>query len=48
MLRAIQLGLSVADLDLITFGQLMDLIVESDYDESGYVRQANQADFDNF
>lgn len=50
MLRAIQMGLSVADLELLTFGMLLDLITtwnnnNSNEDEEE-VREATQADFD--
>ena len=48
MLRALQLGLSIGDLDLITIGELMDLLTEQSYDENGHIRRATQADFDAF
>lgn len=48
VLRCMQAGLSVADLDLLTVGMVYDIMTESSYDEHGYVRRANQKDFDRF
>ena len=48
MLRALQLGLSVADLDYMSFGMLVDLINtnHNEQEDSETTREANQADFD--
>lgn len=48
LLRAKQIGFSVADLDQINMGLLYDCFIEMDYDQNGYIREATQADFDNF
>lgn len=48
LLRALETGLSVADLDEISMGMVYDIMTESSYDEHGYVRWANQKDFDAF
>ena len=48
LLRALELGLSVADLEYISLGTVYDMITEKGYDESGYIRQARQSDFDRF
>ena len=48
LLRALEAGLSVADLDEISMGMVYDIMTESSYDEHGYVRWANQKDFDAF
>ncbi len=54
MLRAVQMGLSIADMDLLSMGLLMDMYTEAMNDgyysdEDGeYMRNATQADFDNF
>ena len=42
------MGLSVRDMDLLTIGIILDMFTEMDYDEHGYIRRANQADFDAF
>ena len=48
LLRALEAGLSVADLDEISMGMVYDIMTESSYDENGYVRWATQRDFDRF
>lgn len=51
MLRAVRLGISVADLELITLGELFDMFAELERDqqqEDSDTRMATQADFDNF
>lgn len=49
MLRAVQIGLTVADLEYLSFGMLLDLITahHNDQDEDE-TREATQTDFDNF
>ena len=47
-LRALQIGLSVADLEYVSVGMVFDLITERSYDDTGYIRHATQADFDAF
>lgn len=46
-LRAVQLGISIADLDLLTVGMVNDMYVESFNDhEGGYAEVASQEDID--
>ena len=49
-MRCVQLGLSMADLDLLTVGMIYDMIIEKSNDdcEDAYARRATQADFDAF
>ena len=49
LLRCIQLGISIRDLDFLTIGMVNDMFTESrndDYD--GYTEVATQSDMDNF
>ena len=48
LLRAVQLGLSLADLDDLEKGQVLDMMTESVNDEEKYTPLASQADFDAF
>ena len=48
LLRAVQLGISLSDLDLLPIGMLMDLYTESLNDEQTFARVATQEDFDQF
>lgn len=48
MLRALEAGLSVADLDYLSVGMVYDIMTERSYDDNGYVRKAIQKDFDRF
>lgn len=49
LLRAVQLGISIRDLDLLTIGMLNDMYAEAYNDREGeYARVATQEDFDNF
>lgn len=48
VLRAIQTGLSLADLDFIEYGELTDIIIEHSNDQCEYSELATQADFDKF
>ena len=48
MLRCVQLGLSIADLDLLTIGSVNDMFNESARDKIQWREEANQADFDRF
>lgn len=52
--RALQLGFSVADLDLVSIGMIMDVLSEAHLDDEEQsedrvvVREATQDDFDKF
>ena len=48
MLRCKQLGLSVADLEEIDFGLVIDMLTEQGNDEYQYPYKATQKDFDKF
>ena len=48
LLRCVQLGLSIRDLDLLTIGMVNDMYAESSNDEYKYREIATQEDFDRF
>ena len=49
LLRCVQLGLSIRDLDLLTIGLINDMFIESRNDDyNGYSEVAGQADYDAF
>lgn len=51
MLRCVQVGLSIRDLDLLTIGMENEMFIESRNDEVAdkvYAKQATQHDFDVF
>ena len=48
MLRCVQLGISIRDLDLLTIGMVNDMYAESGNDDCKYARLASQEDFDAF
>lgn len=48
LLRTIQIGISIADLDLLTIGMVLDMFSENSNDDEDYVELATQADFDAF
>ena len=48
LLRCVQLGLSIRDLDLLTIGMVNDMFVESRNDDYNYQTLATQNDFDRF
>ena len=48
LLRCVQLGLSISDLDFLTIGLVNDLFTERENDDYPYRYQATQADFDKF
>lgn len=48
LLRCVQLGLSISDLELLTIGMVNDMYVESRNDEVQYAVLASQEDFDAF
>jgi len=48
LLRCIQLGLSIGELDLLTIGMVNDMYAESRNDDCKYNQLASQADFDKF
>ena len=48
LLRCVQLGISIRDLDLVTIGMVNDMYAESGNDEHKYKQIATQEDFDKF
>ena len=54
LLRCVEVGISIRDLDLLTIGMVLDIFVEKWNDNieenrnTGFVRMAQQADFDTF
>lgn len=48
MLRAVQLGISVRDLDLLTIGMINDMFVEAENDKLDHPVIATQEDMDRF
>lgn len=47
-LRAVQLGLTMQELDVLNYGDVLDMFVESTNDQHEYRELANQKDFDRF
>ena len=48
LLRCVQLGLSMADLDLLSIGLINDMYAESRNDDCKYAQLSTQEDFDRF
>ena len=48
LLRCLQIGLSLRDLDLLTVGMVNDIFVENQNDDYEYEEVARQEDFDAF
>ena len=48
LLRCVQLGLSLPDLELLTIGMVDDMFTERENDDLKYAYKATQADFDKF
>lgn len=48
LLRCVQLGISIRDLDLLTIGMVNEMYAESVNDEVKYRQVAVQEDFDKF
>lgn len=46
MLRCVQLGLSIADLDLLSIGMVKDMCVEAENDRYEYDELATQEDIE--
>ena len=47
-LRALQIGLTISDLELLTYGMVIDMCTEYGNDQCTYDQVATQADFDRF
>ena len=48
LLRCVQLGISIRDLDLLTVGLINDMYIESDNDSETYAQVATHAQMDAF
>jgi hypothetical protein len=48
MLRTVQIGLKIEDLDYLEYGEIFDMFIESGNDHCEYKQKATQADFDKF
>lgn len=48
LLRCVQMGLKISELDLLDYGTVMDMILESGNDSCDYNTLATQDDFDSF
>ena len=48
LLRCVELGISIRDLDLLTIGLVLDMWSEKANDNVGYSKVATQEDFDHF
>jgi len=48
MLRCFQMGLHMADLENLSYGDVIDMMVESANDNCEYKQLATQEDFDRF
>jgi len=46
LLRASQLGLSMADLEILSIGMVLDMLIEKQNDDYDYPVLATQADID--
>ena len=46
LLRCVQLGINLSELDLLTVGMVYDMITESGNDQYKYKSKATQEDFD--
>ena len=48
LLRCLQIGLSLRDLELVTAGMVVDMATERANDEAEWEEEATQEDFDKF
>lgn len=48
LLRCIQIGISIADLEQLTIGCVFDIWTEKENDSAEYAYVATQDDYDNF
>ena len=48
LLRCVEIGISIRDLDLLTIGLVLDMWTEKGNDGSTYSKIATQEDFDKF
>lgn len=48
LLRCMEIGIAISDLDLLTIGMVLDIWTEKGNDSVNYARVATQEDFDKF
>lgn len=48
LLRCLQMGLTISELDLLDYGMVLDMMTESGNDDYNYRPLATQEDFDRF
>ena len=48
LLRCVQIGIHISELDLLTIGMVNDMYAESRNDDYNYREVATQSDYDNF
>ncbi len=48
LLRCVQMGISIQELELLSIGMINDMYAESRNDEWKYAQMATQEDFDRF
>jgi len=48
LLRCVELGISIRDLDLLSIGLVLDMWTEKANDDVNYSKVASQEDFDRF
>ena len=48
MLRCVELGINIGDLDLLTIGSVNDMFLEKSRDSMEWREEASQADFNRF
>lgn len=48
MLRTVQIGLKIDDLDYLEYGEIFDMFIEAGNDKCDYKQKATQTDFDKF
>ena len=48
LLRTVQMGLRLEDLDSLSYGMVVDMMTENQNDDCTYKTVATQADFDRF
>ena len=48
LLRCVQIGLSLSDLDLLTIGMVNEIFIEKDNDDISYDYKATQEDMNRF
>ena len=48
LLRVVQIGLKIEDLDFLEYGEVLDIFIEEHNDHEEYEQLATQEDYDRF